>query len=97
MSLRAEGEPVPGMVSVVVPVYNEEDNVEPLLEALEAALEGLGRPYEVILVDDGSTDGTVSRLRGAVARFPTLRVVRLRSNFGQRRRWRPASISRAAS
>jgi glycosyltransferase involved in cell wall biosynthesis len=71
------------MVSVVVPVYNEQDNVEPLLEALEAALEGLGRPYEVILVDDGSTDGTVARLREAVARFPALRVVRLRSNFGQ--------------
>jgi glycosyltransferase involved in cell wall biosynthesis len=83
VSLRAEGEAVPGMVSVVVPVYNEEDNVEPLLEALEAVLEGLGRPSEVILVDDGSTDGTVSRLREAVARFPILRVVRLRSNFGQ--------------
>jgi glycosyltransferase involved in cell wall biosynthesis len=83
VSLRPEGEPVPGMVSVVVPVYNEQDNVEPLLESLDAALETLGRPYEVILVDDGSTDGTVSRLREAVARFPALRVVRLRSNFGQ--------------
>ena len=74
---------VPGMVSVVVPVYNEEDNVGPLLDALRDALEGLGRPYEVILVDDGSTDATVARLREAADRLPSLRVVRLRGNFGQ--------------
>ena len=52
---------VPGMVSVVVPVYNEEDNVGPLLAALETTLEGLGRPYELLLVDDGSTDATAAR------------------------------------
>jgi glycosyltransferase involved in cell wall biosynthesis len=74
---------VPGMVSVVVPVYNEEDNVGPLLESLETALEGLGRPYEMLLVDDGSTDGTAARLRAAVERHPALRVIRLRGNFGQ--------------
>jgi glycosyltransferase involved in cell wall biosynthesis len=71
------------MVSVVVPVYNEEDNVGPLLESLETALEGLGRPYEMLLVDDGSTDGTAARLREAAGRHPALRVIRLRGNFGQ--------------
>jgi glycosyltransferase involved in cell wall biosynthesis len=71
------------MVSVVVPVYNEEDNVGPLLASLETALEGLGRPYEMLLVDDGSTDATAARLREAVVRHPALRVIRLRGNFGQ--------------
>ncbi|MBI2467596.1 MAG: glycosyltransferase family 2 protein [Candidatus Rokubacteria bacterium] len=71
------------MISVVVPVYNEEDNVGPLLDGVRDALEGLGRPYELIVVDDGSTDGTAARLRDAVTRLPALRVVRLRSNFGQ--------------
>jgi glycosyltransferase involved in cell wall biosynthesis len=71
------------MISVVVPVYNEQENVTPLLERLHDALEGLGRPYELLLVDDGSTDQTAARLREAVVRFPALRVVRLRSNFGQ--------------
>jgi glycosyltransferase involved in cell wall biosynthesis len=73
----------PGLVSVVVPVYNEQDNVGPLLDGLKDALEGLGRPYELIVVDDGSTDQTIARLREALVHFPTLRVVRLRSNFGQ--------------
>ena len=76
-------ESMPGMVSVVVPVYNEQDNVGPLLDALRDALEGLGRPYELIVVDDGSTDATVARLREAIGRVHTLRVVRLRGNFGQ--------------
>jgi glycosyltransferase involved in cell wall biosynthesis len=71
------------MLSVVVPVYNEQDNVGPLLEEIQDALAGLGRPYEVILVDDGSTDQTAARLAEATARFPALRVVRLRGNFGQ--------------
>ena len=72
-----------GMISVVVPVHNEEENVGPLLESVQEALEGLGRPYELIVVDDGSTDGTAPRLREAAVRLPALRVVRLRSNFGQ--------------
>jgi len=74
---------VPDMVSVVVPVYNEEDNVVPLLDGLRDVLEGLGRPYELIVVDDGSADATAARLREAAPRFATLRVVRLRGNFGQ--------------
>lgn len=78
-----ESRPGAGMISVVVPVYNEEENVGPLLEGVRAALEGLGRPYELIVVDDGSTDGTAARLREAAAHLSVLRVVRLRSNFGQ--------------
>ena len=74
---------LPAEISVVIPVYNEQDNVGPLLDALKGALEGTGRPYELIVVDDGSTDQTAARLREATARFSALRVVRLRGNFGQ--------------
>ena len=74
---------VPGMLSVVVPVYNEEDNVGPLLEGLRGVLEALGRPYELIFVDDGSTDATVARLGEATMALRALRVVRLRGHFGQ--------------
>jgi glycosyltransferase involved in cell wall biosynthesis len=73
----------PVALSVVIPVYNEEDNVRPLLAGLHDVLEGLGRPYEVIVVDDGSTDATLARLREAAQALPALRVVRLRANFGQ--------------
>ena len=70
-------------LSVVIPVYNEEDNVRPLLTSLRDVMEGLGRPYELIVVDDGSVDRTHPRLRELTGELSTLRVVRLRTNFGQ--------------
>lgn len=70
-------------ISVVVPLFNEEDNIEPLLIRLREALEPLGKEYEIILVDDGSTDGSFESLRRLHARDPRLKVVRLRRNFGQ--------------
>lgn len=70
-------------ISVVIPVFNEEENVEPLCSELFAVLDGLGQPYEVIFADDGSTDGTVTRLRELQTRFPRLRIVTLRRHMGQ--------------
>ncbi len=70
-------------ISVVIPVYNEADNVDDLHRELTAALEPLGRPYEILVVDDGSTDSTPERLLALEARDPRLRVLRLRRNFGQ--------------
>jgi glycosyltransferase involved in cell wall biosynthesis len=70
-------------VSVVIPLLNEAENVADLYRELTTHLESLGRPYEVLMVDDGSTDGTVARLVEIEARDPRIRVLRLRRNFGQ--------------
>src|SRR5690606_17866142 len=70
-------------LSVIVPLYNEEDSVEPLHEALVAALAPLGLPYEILLVDDGSRDATLARCASLTERDPHVRVVKLRRNYGQ--------------
>ncbi|HET9316656.1 MAG TPA: glycosyltransferase family 2 protein [Vicinamibacteria bacterium] len=70
-------------LSVVIPVYNEVDNVRDLHRELTAALDPLGRPYEILLVDDGSTDGTLQALLAIEQDDPRVRVLRLRRNFGQ--------------
>ena len=70
-------------VSVVIPLYNEEDNVVPLLDELLSELAKLSRTHEVICVDDGSRDKTFARLQEYAAREPRLRVIRFRLNFGQ--------------
>jgi glycosyltransferase involved in cell wall biosynthesis len=71
------------VISVVVPVHNEERTVALLYEELEAALQPLGRAWEAVFVDDGSTDGSfaaLTRLHNATA---NVRVIRLRRNFGK--------------
>lgn len=70
-------------VSVVIPVYNEEESVDLLCDKLNAALSQLGRSYEIILVDDGSTDRTWDLLVANTRRIPHLRAIRFRRNFGQ--------------
>lgn len=69
-------------LSVVIPVYNEEDNVEPLFGEVIAALEQCG-DYEVIYVDDASTDRTRERLRALRRHSPRLRIIRHLRNCGQ--------------
>jgi len=70
-------------LSVVVPVYNEAECVAPLCAALYAVLPGLGRSFEVVLVDDGSSDDTTKLLAAEKERRESLRVVRLKRNCGQ--------------
>jgi glycosyltransferase involved in cell wall biosynthesis len=70
-------------LSIVVPVYNEEVNVEPLLARIAGVLPGLPAPHEVIIVDDGSRDGTIKKLRLSKSKYPWLKIVELRRNFGQ--------------
>jgi glycosyltransferase involved in cell wall biosynthesis len=70
-------------VSVVVPVFNEAENVPDLYRELTASLEAMGRSYEIIVVDDGSTDGTAEALRALSGVDRRFRTLRLRRNFGQ--------------
>jgi glycosyltransferase involved in cell wall biosynthesis len=69
--------------SVVVPVYNEEENVDLLGEAIHSALVGQDDTYEVLLIDDGSSDSTWEKLLACAKRYPHFRLIRLRRNFGQ--------------
>src|SRR5690242_18292403 len=73
---------VPPVLSVVVPMYNEEDVLPLLMNRLRPVLDGIGEPYEVVAVDDGSTDTTAAQLIGARRLWPQLRIVRLRRNSG---------------
>ena len=70
-------------LSVVVPLRDEEANVDPLLEELVPVLDRSGGSFEVILVDDGSVDATFSRLRARHQQDPRLHVLRFSRNFGQ--------------
>jgi glycosyltransferase involved in cell wall biosynthesis len=70
-------------LSIVIPVYNEEGNVEPLIQEINGALRPLEKPYEIVVVDDGSRDETFDRLARLHQRERRLRVVRLKRNFGQ--------------
>lgn len=70
-------------VTFIAPVFNEEENVDPLVKELHATGERLNRPFEIVLVDDGSSDTTVAKLKALLPQYPTLRVVCLKRNFGQ--------------
>ncbi|HKV13303.1 MAG TPA: glycosyltransferase family 2 protein [Thermoanaerobaculia bacterium] len=70
-------------LSVVIPLYNEEESVDALYEEVRAAADRLGKEYELILVDDGSRDATVARLREIAERDPRVKIVRFRRNYGQ--------------
>ena len=70
-------------LSVVIPLLDEAPNVEALYRELTETLEGSGRTFEVVLIDDGSTDGTFEILSRLHAADPRLRVIQLRRNFGQ--------------
>ncbi len=75
--------PTPVDLSVVVPAYNELENLAPLLAELTAALEATGRSFEIVMVDDGSTDGSAAWLRDAAMRDGRVRVLVLAKNVGQ--------------
>jgi Glycosyltransferases involved in cell wall biogenesis len=71
------------MLSVVIPAYNEEENVPILYEKLKKVLDSLGEDYEIIFVDDGSTDGTYQRLKQLAEKDSRLKVIRFKRNYGQ--------------
>jgi glycosyltransferase involved in cell wall biosynthesis len=71
------------MLSVVIPIHNEEPSILPLYDRLTAVLEKIRRPYEIIFVDDASTDRSFDLLANLVETDARLKVIRLRRNFGQ--------------
>lgn len=83
--MEQSAEPPPSIpdFSVVVPLYNEEDNVALLHAALTEAFAGSIRSYEIVLVDDGSKDDTLGRAAALVERDPRVRVVEFWRNYGQ--------------
>jgi len=70
-------------LSIVVPVFNEEENVEPLIGEIRSTLARINKSYEIITVDDGSTDRTFAVLSRLHRCAPSLNVIRLKRNFGQ--------------
>ena len=71
------------MISVIVPIYNEEDSIAHLYEQVSAVLQALDQPWELVLVNDGSTDQSQLRLDELSARDRAVKVISLRKNFGQ--------------
>ncbi|HHF43537.1 MAG TPA: glycosyltransferase, partial [Candidatus Aminicenantes bacterium] len=71
------------LLSIVVPVYNEEPSLKELHQEISSVCQAMGRPYEIIYVDDGSTDNSFERLREIQQQDSRVRVIRLRKNFGQ--------------
>ena len=82
-------------ISVVVTLYDEADSLEELHRRTVAALEGMGRPFEIVYVDDGSGDGTFATLERLHAADPRVRAVQFKRNFGQHPAMH-AGLSRAA-
>src|SRR5437868_6209287 len=86
VTLETEAETGAGIyrkLSIIVPIYNEERNVPVLCERLLATLDGIGAPFEIILVNDGSVDRSQAALRAAAARRKEIKVVELKRNSGQ--------------
>src|SRR5947207_8886148 len=71
------------MLSIVIPIHNEEPSILPLYDRLTAVLEGISKSYEILFVDDASTDRSFELLANLVETDSHLKVIRLRRNFGQ--------------
>ena len=70
-------------ISVVLPVFNERENISPLLADLNESLAGTGKTFEIIFIDDGSTDGSLEKLKELQGLDPNVLVIEFRRNFGQ--------------
>ncbi len=81
-AVTPQGAPAPAL-SVVLPMHNESGGLDRLFARLVPALDGLGMPWEIVAVDDGSRDDTLARLKVFREQIPTLRIVALSRNFGK--------------
>src|SRR5574338_305655 len=71
------------LISVVIPLYNEGSHLSELMSDLKGALEQTGCRFEIVVIDDGSTDDTWARIQAEAQTLPTLRAIRLSRNFGK--------------
>ena len=70
-------------LSIIIPAFNEQDNITPLYQELNKVLSDLGKSYEIIFIDDGSTDATFARLEELHKIDPLVKVIKFKKNFGQ--------------
>ena len=70
-------------ISVLIPLYNEKNCIEPLLDKLTQVMKKLEKNYEIIIVDDGSDDGSDEKLDEAINKYDNLKIIRFRKNYGQ--------------
>jgi len=75
------------LISIVIPLYNEEENVEELCHALKSAMDAEGKDYELLFIDDGSTDRTLEILEPFEQKDQKVRILRFRRNFGKAAAW----------
>ena len=83
IDLKPGSEKYQKKISVVITVYNEQNNIMPLAKTLYTVLDAQAYDYEIIFVDDGSVDGTYEALRSAQAQVQNLTIIRFKTNFGQ--------------
>ena len=74
-------------ISVVIPAYNEQDNLEPLYKRIKEALDKFKKKYEIIFIDDGSRDRTFEVLSNLRKKDNSVKIIRFRRNFGQTASW----------
>ncbi len=75
------------LISIIIPLLNEEDNIEPLYNALKSAMDSQENDYELLFIDDGSTDRTVALLEPFADKDPKVRLLLFRRNFGKAAAW----------
>ena len=71
------------MISVIIPIYNEEENIQKLIRQLVDVLKKLSPNYEIIAIDDGSTDNSLKVLKTLIKKISTLRIISFKINQGQ--------------
>lgn len=70
-------------LSIIIPCFNENENIEPLYRELKPILDGLGESYEIIYIDDGSSDGSIESIRELSSQDPAVKALGFKKNFGQ--------------
>jgi glycosyltransferase involved in cell wall biosynthesis len=70
-------------ISIIIPAYNEKDNIEPVYRELKGILPKTGHPYEILFIDDGSTDQTFQKMKSLQFEDNSVRIIKFRKNFGQ--------------